>query len=146
MEGEKIGFGLAMRLITKKDNKLLLLQRPSKTSHDSGRWELPGGKVKRNEFFDEGLKREVLEETSLDVKILGFYTACEDTFTACKNNEKIKAVNLAMYGILDEGKIQLSNEHVDYGYFSKEEIKKLDREDKLTHITSLLLKKNNFNF
>ena len=51
-----------------------------------------------------------------------------------------------MSGILDEGEIQLSNEHTDYGYFSKEEIKKLDGEGKLTLVTSKLLKSNNFNF
>ena len=66
-EEQKIGFGLVLRAIAKKDDKLLLLQRPSKSSHDNGRWELPGGKIKKGEFFDEGLRREVLEETGLDV-------------------------------------------------------------------------------
>ena len=54
-EEQKIGFGLVLRAIAKKDDKLLLLQRPSKSSHDNGRWELPGGKIKKGEFFDEGL-------------------------------------------------------------------------------------------
>ena len=40
-EEQKIGFGLVLRAIAKKDDKLLLLQRPSKSSHDNGRWELP---------------------------------------------------------------------------------------------------------
>ncbi len=146
MDEEKIGFGLSVRLISKKDDKLLLLQRPNKRFHDPGKWEFPGGKVKKDEFFDEGLKREVFEETKLNIKLLGFYSACEDTFKSCKNNQNIQSINLAMSGILDEGEIQLSNEHTDYGYFSKEEIKKLDEEGKLTLITSKLLKSNNFNF
>ena len=66
-EEQKIGFGLVLRAIAKKDDKLLLLQRPSKSSHDNGRWELPGGKIKKGEFFDEGLRREVKEETGLDI-------------------------------------------------------------------------------
>ena len=37
-EEQKIGFGLVLRAIAKKDDKLLLLQRPSKSSHDNGRW------------------------------------------------------------------------------------------------------------
>ncbi|WP_295723186.1 NUDIX domain-containing protein [uncultured Methanobrevibacter sp.] len=146
MNEEKIGFGLSIRLISIKKDKLLLLQRPNKRFHDSGKWEFPGGKVKKDEFFDEGLKREVFEETNLNVKIVGFYSACEDTFKSCKNHQNIKSINLAMYGILDEGEIQLSNEHTDYSYFSKEEIKKLDAKGKLTLITSKLLKSNNFNF
>ena len=75
-EEQKIGFGLVLRAIAKKDDKLLLLQRPSKSSHDNGRWELPGGKIKKGEFFDEGLRREVKEETGLDIKILGFISQC----------------------------------------------------------------------
>ena len=35
-EEQKIGFGLVLRAIAKKDDKLLLLQRPSKSSHDNG--------------------------------------------------------------------------------------------------------------
>ena len=95
-EEQKIGFGLVLRAIAKKDDKLLLLQRPSKSSHDNGRWELPGGKIKKGEFFDEGLRREVKEETGLDIKILGFFEAVEDNFTACKNHEVIRSVNVGM--------------------------------------------------
>ena len=91
-EEQKIGFGLVLRAIAKKDDKLLLLQRPSKSSHDNGRWELPGGKIKKGEFFDEGLRREVKEETGLDIKILGFFEAVEDNFTACKNHEVINQI------------------------------------------------------
>ena len=49
-ENQKIGFGLVLRAIAKKDDKLLLLQRPSKSSHDNGRWELPGGKIKKGDL------------------------------------------------------------------------------------------------
>ena len=127
-EEQKIGFGLVLRAIAKKDDKLLLLQRPSKSSHDNGRWELPGGKIKKGEFFDEGLRREVKEETGLDIKILGFFEAVEDNFTACKNHEVIRSV------------------HRDYGWFSKEELISLADEDKLTRVCKSLLEKGNYDF
>lgn len=145
-EYQKIGFGLVLRAIAVKDGKLLLLQRPSKSSHDNGRWELPGGKIKKGEFFDEGLKREVKEETGLDIKILGFFEAVEDSFTACKNSEVIKSVNVGMHSILQDGEIQLSREHRDYGWFSKEEIISLADEDKLTKVCKRLLEKGNYDF
>ena len=54
----------------------------------------------KGEFFDEGLRREVKEETGLDIKILGFFEAVEDNFTACKNHEVIKSVNVGMHSVL----------------------------------------------
>lgn len=143
---QKIGFGLALRAIAKKDDKVLLLQRPSKSSHDNGRWELPGGKIKKGEFFDEGLKREVMEETGLDIKILGFYEAVEDNFTACKNNEVIKSVNVGMHAVFEDGEIRLSREHRDYKWFTKEEILSLADDDKLTKVCKKLLEKGNYDF
>lgn len=145
-EEQKIGFGLVLRAIAKKDDKLLLLQRPSKSSHDNGRWELPGGKIKKGEFFDEGLRREVKEETGLDIKILGFFEAVEDNFTACKNHEVIKSVNVGMHSVLEDREIQLSREHRDYGWFTKEELISLADEDKLTRVCKSLLEKGNYDF
>ena len=72
-EEQKIGFGLVLRAIAKKDDKLLLLQRPSKSSHDNGRWELPGGKIKKGEFFDEGLRRDYYQSQNSDARKNGGY-------------------------------------------------------------------------
>ena len=47
-----------------EQKKILLLQLPD------NRWQLPGGKLKHNEQWEDGLKRELLEEISLtDVEI-----------------------------------------------------------------------------
>lgn len=145
-EDQKIGFGLVLRAIAVKDDKLLLLQRPSKSSHDNGRWELPGGKIKKGEFFDEGLKREVMEETGLDLKILGFFEAVEDSFTACKNHEVIKSVNVGMHSILQDGEIKLSREHRAFEWFTKDEVISLAGEDKLTKVCKRLLEKGHYDF
>ena len=47
----------------------VLLKIRSKSAHDAGRWEIPGGKVKKCEYFDNALKREYLEETGLEIII-----------------------------------------------------------------------------
>ena len=49
------------------EKKLLVTQRGSGSFQ--GMWELPGGKVENNETFEEALKREILEEISLNIQI-----------------------------------------------------------------------------
>ena len=44
----------------------ILLARPT---YQPRMWNLPGGRVERNEAPDEGLVREVLEETGLEVRV-----------------------------------------------------------------------------
>ena len=51
-------WGLTVRGICEYDGKILLLKLRSISAHDPGKWEIPGGKVKKNEFFDDALKRE----------------------------------------------------------------------------------------
>ena len=53
-----------------KDSKLLLLYRPEKNI-----WEVPGGKVKKNESATEAAVREAKEEINVDVELeRPFYT------------------------------------------------------------------------
>ncbi|MBA2465596.1 MAG: NUDIX domain-containing protein [Nocardioidaceae bacterium] len=41
------------------------------TEPDRGRWSLPGGRVETGETDEEATVREVLEETGLDVEVVG---------------------------------------------------------------------------
>lgn len=44
--------------------RVLVVQR-----RDNGRWEAPGGILERDETFEEGVAREVAEETGVDVEV-----------------------------------------------------------------------------
>jgi 8-oxo-dGTP pyrophosphatase MutT (NUDIX family) len=56
----------------------VLLVKQGRTRHD---WELPGGKVKKEEFLLDGLLREVHEETGIEIepqRLIGiFYIPAE---------------------------------------------------------------------
>ena len=54
--------------VIKKDNKYLIVQR-NRDKHFAFHWEFPGGKVDKDETFENALKREILEELSIDIKI-----------------------------------------------------------------------------
>ena len=125
-------WGLAVRGICEYDNKILLLKVRSKSAHDAGRWEIPGGKVKKCEFFDDALKREYLEETGLDIDVCELYNVVRNDYTACKTNEDVKSVQLIMKVTCKNDNVTISEEHDGYGWFSRDEIKKMIKEKQLT--------------
>jgi 8-oxo-dGTP diphosphatase len=63
------------------NNKILLAKR--RDEPDKNKWAIPGGKLELNETLEEGLKREMKEETSLDIKkgkLLGIIEVVNDNF------------------------------------------------------------------
>jgi 8-oxo-dGTP diphosphatase len=51
------------------DGERYLVTRRQAGVHLAGLWEFPGGKVRENETHDEALRREMLEELSVDVEV-----------------------------------------------------------------------------
>ncbi|MBO5841136.1 MAG: NUDIX domain-containing protein [Methanobrevibacter sp.] len=99
---------------------------------DAGKWEIPGGKVKRCEFFDDALKREYLEETGLEIEIDSLYNAIQKNYTACKTGESIKSIQLIMKVSVKTDEVVISDEHDMYGWFTKEEIIDMIEDNQLT--------------
>lgn len=115
-------WGLAVRGICEFNGKYLLLKIRSKSAHDAGRWEIPGGKVKKCEYFDNALKREYLEETGLEVDVDSLLNVVRKDYTACKTNEEVKSIQLIMKVTCDNDEVTISEEHDDYGWFSWNEV------------------------
>ena len=125
-------WGLTVRGICEYNNKVLLLKLRSISAHDAGKWEIPGGKVKRCEFFDDALKREYLEETGLEIEIDSLYNAIQKNYTACKTGESIKSIQLIMKVSVKTDEVVISDEHDMYGWFTKEEIIDMIEDNQLT--------------
>lgn len=125
-------WGLAVRGICEFDGKYLLLKIRSKSSHDAGRWEIPGGKVKKCEYFDNALKREYLEETGLEIDVDSLLNVVRRDYTACKTNEDVKSIQLIMKVTCQSNEVKISEEHDDYGWFSMDEINEMIENGLLT--------------
>ena len=125
-------WGLTVRGICEYNGKTLLLKIRSNSAHDAGKWEIPGGKVKKSEFFDDALRREYLEETGLDINIISLYNAIQKDYVACKTGEKIKSIQLIMKVTSNSDEVVISDEHAMYGWFTKEEIKNMIQNNELT--------------
>jgi 8-oxo-dGTP diphosphatase len=54
-----------------KDGQVLLARRDEEECPEAHlKWEIPGGKIDRDETVEEALEREFLEETGLTVKVI----------------------------------------------------------------------------
>lgn len=77
----RVGFGV---MILNSKNQVLLGKRnedPKKASsalRGEGTWTCPGGKLDFGESLVDGAKREVKEETGLDVKKLEFFSLTDE--------------------------------------------------------------------
>ena len=114
-------YGLTVRSIVKnEEGNILVVRRHPKSKTNPNKWELPGGKIEKGEFFDEALIREVKEETGLDVKVGDFCEAVQDDYP------HKRTVQLIMYSKDIMGDVEISDEHDDWKWADTDEIKSLD--------------------
>ncbi len=67
-------FNIRVTGILIEDNSILLVKQ--KVS-DKRNWSLPGGRLERGETLEQGIVREMKEETGLDIKILKMLYVCD---------------------------------------------------------------------
>lgn len=77
MKNNIVRVGIGIFVI--KNGKFLLLQR--KGSHGEGSWSLPGGHLEFGESFEDTARREVQEETGLEIKNVRFGAVTNNHFT-----------------------------------------------------------------
>tara|TARA_R100000152_G_C6724419_1_gene149892 strand:+ start:244 stop:681 length:438 start_codon:yes stop_codon:yes gene_type:complete len=60
--------GVAKVIIFNEEDKILILKRAAHMNWMPGKWDLPGGHLKKEETAKQAIKREVKEETGLTIK------------------------------------------------------------------------------
>ena len=108
-----------IKAIIKKDNKYLLLHKSLTVPRFPDFWDFPGGGLDDDEDPTEGIKREVLEETSLKIEPIKVIWKTQAEVNGIMVEYKIYSVKL-----LSE-EIKLSHEHTEFKWLTKEELLKL---------------------
>ena len=119
----KIRLGCSALIRDESGEKILLTQRA-----DNGQWCLPGGGVDPGETVEEACIREIDEETGLKARVnrlLGIYSD-PNKLVEYPDGNKAHIVALSFEAEIIGGKLGLSNETTDFGYFTLTEIEKMD--------------------
>lgn len=107
-------FPISIKAIIIDDNKVLCLK------NERNEWDFPGGKIDFNEDIEECLRREIKEETNLNVDNLNILKPLNLEF-----NTVPVFVLLYSAKIFCDSPIIISHEHCEYNFFSKSEIENL---------------------
>lgn len=112
---------IATKAIIVCDGKVLLLRESGSyvDGTNAGRYDVPGGRLKPGERFDEALKREVKEETGLDI-IVGNPVAVNEWRPEVRG-EVWQIVGVFFECQTQSADVQLSEDHDDFVWINPAE-------------------------
>jgi 8-oxo-dGTP pyrophosphatase MutT (NUDIX family) len=115
MQVDKL-FVAAKAFIVRDDKVLILREAPTKKSGTNIGWyQLPGGRIEPHESFEQGLRRETLEECGLKIQTIGSPIDVHDWWPKVKN-EQWHIVGIFVKCNPELGEIVLSEEHDEHAW------------------------------
>lgn len=116
---------LIVAAIVKKDDKYLLGRKPKDVSPYPNTWHLLGGGVNlEEENLEEAIRREVREESGIDLGDLD-RVWFDDDYEPNKHGEKTHYVFVVFQGEYKSGELKASDDIHELRWFSKEKLKNI---------------------
>jgi 8-oxo-dGTP diphosphatase len=113
-------------LIENEEGKILMVKSP-----DRG-WEIPGGQVEAGETITDALKREVKEETGIDIEV-GDLKAVHSNISKRVQPDGISPIgSIVSFGFTGKavsGELTTSDESLEVSWFDKEEMLNIINEE-----------------
>ncbi|NHK32685.1 MAG: NUDIX domain-containing protein [Asgard group archaeon] len=105
-------------IIENPDGNILLIKRSSESEEYPDYWEDVGGRLKQSETPDDGLKREIREETSIsDIEIIKPLTMFHVFRKGIKKSEN-ELIGISYWCKTNCSEVTLSHEHSEYKWVS----------------------------
>jgi 8-oxo-dGTP diphosphatase len=102
------------------ERKLLLIKRRPDDIQTPGIWEGPGGRIEQGENPVEGLKREVKEETGLEIQVVIPFSTKQFT------RKDGQIITLIIFLCKSESaEVKLSEEHTEFAWIEIEKAKEV---------------------
>jgi 8-oxo-dGTP pyrophosphatase MutT (NUDIX family) len=135
MTKEKVHY-VAVTGIIRKDDKFLICKRSANEKAFPNKWCVPGGKIEHSDFintpkdtsshwlgiFEKVLRKEIKEETSLDIKNIGYVSSL--CFIRPNGHSSII---VSLYADHAHGEVQLAEDELsEHAWVTLEEAKKYD--------------------
>jgi molecular chaperone GrpE len=119
---------LTIKAVVVKNEREVLLMRRSKDYVNPQKYDLPGGHLEKGETVREALKREIKEETGLEVEPGEVLKVTE--FPKENKHFKEEKRGLRFIAYYKSGEVELSEEHEDFEWVSFDEaLEKVSAED-----------------
>jgi ADP-ribose pyrophosphatase YjhB (NUDIX family) len=115
--------------------KVLLIKR--KYPPNEGRWAIPGGLVELGERVQDAVVREVKEETHLEVVLAGLLDVATDIHLDERSRPKYHYVLVDYLAHRIGGRVRLNAESSDFGWFTAEQVRKLDMSEETREVLAL---------
>jgi len=104
------------------DGRTLLIRRGSPPLE--GEWSIPGGMLELGETFEEGVRRELAEETGLEVRIVDFIEVFERIFPDENGKTRYHFVILDYLCAVESGEARAASDVTDVAWAREEELEK----------------------
>lgn len=130
-------------VIVKHNDKVLLCKR-NKDGSFPGMWSIPAGHIENGEESIDAAKREFFEETAVDIddRVIKFVGVLPRFTRDGKKYKGLMYVYLLDTNEIIEPDFDIAidgDEHTDWGYFDKNDVKSLNVGKHLSHLLNLFL-------
>lgn len=119
-------------VIMNSKNEFLILRLPHNKEFTKEMWMFPGGRLDFNDQPEEGLIREVKEETTLRIKVI---TPVHTARWGIENPPKYSVFYIC--ALIGKSSVKISDEHLDYKWIKFREIDNIPWNNKNSKIAAL---------